>query len=287
MKKLCFTLLLPVLWSCLSGSAQEPTFEEHLSKTFSGEGLHAVGVYNMNGSIHAEGYNGADIRMEIEKKITSESTNGLEQGKTEFKLNFETIEGKLNVFIEEPWNTAPRSIRPENSYYKNRKEPPYQVHLQFTLKVPNHLILDLATVNKGDVMIKNFSGEVSAGNVNGGISITDASEVKKAVTVNGPITIDFVKNPSIQSEIKTINGKISLSYPPDLSGEFSMKTLNGEYFTNFDYTPSTEGVSQKFQEKNGVKQYKISQKTLIRIGDGGVRHSTETLNGNIYIKKNI
>lgn len=287
MKKLFYVTLALAGITCQSSLAQKPVFQEHISKNIPVPKGSFLGVYNMNGTVEVQGYGGSEVKFEIDQKITGDNQNGLAEGKEEFELKFDQSDDKLYVYLESPWSTAPREIRPDKGQWRNQEKEPYQVDLHFIIKVPNSLTLHVSTVNHGQIKIEDFEGLIEAYNVNGSIEIDDAHEVAKAKSVNGAVTVNFSKSPSIASEIKTVNGKITLTYPPDLNGEFSLKTLNGDYYTNFDYTSASTGVSKVIDGGGSMKKYKISQSTRIKIGEGGQQHATETLNGSIYIKKNI
>jgi hypothetical protein len=286
MKKLFFIFFIPSLLLYYSGLAQEKTFEEHFSKKINARNLAFFGIYNLNGSVYVEGYDGNEIIIEIDKKIKAKSGKELDNAKNEFKLNFDERGKNLYVYIEKPWNTAPKAIRGETTVQQKKGEQQYSVKLEFKVKVPRNLALEVSGVNAGVIEIKDFTGQIKASNVNGKISMQNVTEVAKVKSVNGSIDISFVKSPDSPSEIKTVNGKITLSYPSDLEGEFSLKATNGDYYTNFDYSNPASNITTDASQSGTLKKYKIGKDARIKIGGAGQKHQAETVNGSIYIKKN-
>jgi hypothetical protein len=62
--------------------------------------------------------------------------------------------------------------------------------------------------------------------------------------------------------------------------------MNGEFFTNFPSAQLLPSTVKKVQEKKGdAIVYKLNSSTAVRFGKGGRTFKFETLNGNVYIKK--
>jgi hypothetical protein len=62
--------------------------------------------------------------------------------------------------------------------------------------------------------------------------------------------------------------------------------MNGEFFTDFPDAELLPPSTTIKQEKNdGKTVYKINKTTSVRFGKGGKTFKLETLNGNVYIKK--
>ena len=123
-------------------------------------------------------------------------------------------------------------------------------------------------------------------NVNGGISIANAKGSTRAHTINGPVEINYLSNPPGESSYYTINGEIHITYPASFSADLQFKSMNGKFFTDFPNVEALPPQVTKNQEtKGGATIYKLNKTTAIRIGSGGGTFKFETLNGNIYIKK--
>lgn len=62
--------------------------------------------------------------------------------------------------------------------------------------------------------------------------------------------------------------------------------MNGAFYTDFPDVELLPPTVTKNQEKRGDGTiYKMNKDTKMRIGTGGKQFKFETLNGNIYIKK--
>lgn len=286
MKK-SFTPLLAGLGivCALSANAQKQEFKQHISKEFSVTKANGgvLALYNLNGSLNVEGYSGDKVLIEIEERITADDSQTLETGKKELKLGFDQSADSISVYIAEPFDTRPC----KNCYRNyNRRDIDYDFDLVFTVKVPYHLNLDISTVNKGDISVESVSGALRVNNVNGKIKIKDAKADTWAHTINGDLTVNYLTAPTGNSEYYTLNGKLTVVYPASLSADLAFKSMNGSYYTDFPKWEVLPVKVTKNVQKNGSStEYKLIIDKQIRIGDGGRLFKFETLNGNIYIKR--
>lgn len=277
--------LMPVLAGvglCLlqiSASAQE--FKEHVSKQFTLQ-KGVVAIYNISGSINVQGYAGDKVIMEIDETISADDQATLEQGKKEFKLAFDQKQDTVMAYIAEPYDSRPHSWRNRDEDRRIR----YRYNLEFTVKVPFGLDLRVSTVNNGHITVKDVYGVLKVNNVNGPIDIVNAKSTTEAHTVNGAVTVNYLKIPAEASSYKTINGEVKVTYPASLSADLEFKSMNGQFYTDFPNAEVMPGKVVKTQSKNNSGTiYKLSKNSDVRIGSGGKIFKFETLNGDIYIKK--
>ncbi|HEX2969478.1 MAG TPA: hypothetical protein VHO46_10285 [Bacteroidales bacterium] len=260
-------------------------FTEHLKKEFTLRGNATnttLCVYNISGFIHIEGVAGNSIVIEMDKTISADDPADLETGKKEFRLDFEQTDDSITAYIAEPFDSRPRRNRNQNNSYN----PDYEFNVDFTIKVPSGINLRISTVNEGNIEISNVAGNLHVNNVNESISITNAHGSTYAHTINGDVIVTYVTNPPEQSSYYTINGDIRISYRPDLSADVTFKSMNGNLYTDFPDAESLPVAAVKTQEKRGGNTvYKLNKATTVRFGKGGKTYSFETLNGNVYIKK--
>ena len=282
MKNLCTPFFAALLFFCIHVNAQE--FKEHVSKEFAltkDASSSVLSIYNIFGSIKVEGYSGDKVMIEVDETISAEENKTLELGKKEFKLAFDQTADTVTAYIAEPHDS-----RPHRNLRNDDRDIEYNYKLVFVVKVPFGMNLDISTVNDGDIAVNNVTGTLHINNVNGGIAVTGAKGTTRAHTVNGPVAVSYVGAPSGASSYYTVNGEIKVSYPQNLSADLQFKSMNGEFFTDF---PSVEilpaKVTKNQESKNGATIYKLNKITEVRIGSGGNTMKFETLNGNIYIKK--
>ncbi|MFB0948265.1 MAG: hypothetical protein QMB24_19315 [Spirosomataceae bacterium] len=282
MKKHILLLLIVIATAC-HAQRDKHTFSETISKEYSVNFNTTLALYNLNGDVDIEGYDGNVVRVEIKKTISAQTEDLLNEGKRDFRLSFNKNSDSLIVYISEPWDTHPnRNYEKED--WQNRKPVEYQVELNYKVQVPNSLNVRASTVNGGEVVVRNVAGQLHVNNVPGGITIEDAHATTRAHTVNGNVMVNYLKNPLKASSYHTINGNINVTYQPNLAADLTFKSINGEYFTEFKNYKLLPNEVEESKSGNGTK-YKVSSRSPIRIGNGGTKLKFETLNGDIYIKR--
>ncbi|MFN8431720.1 MAG: hypothetical protein U0V04_17195 [Spirosomataceae bacterium] len=282
MKKLIMPFLTVLVFSCSNISGQKTKFEETINKEFKVASNSVLAVYNINGSISVEGYNGDKVLIEVDKTISGKTSEILEEGLKEFKLEFEQKGDSVIVFIAEPWDSRPQ-VRHWN---KKEKKIHYDHNLNFRIKVPQNLNLDVSTINDGDITVNQVEGFMKVNNINGAITVNNAKNANEIHTINGDVNITYASLPPDNAKYYTLNGKLTVEFPEDLSADCSFKSFNGEFFTNFENIEKLPSKIQKIVNTNGNETtHKLNQGSKIRIGKGGKDLNFETFNGNIYIKK--
>jgi hypothetical protein len=278
-------LMAGAVLCCTQAPAQKLEFKEHVTKEFTmkqSAATSTLAIYNINGFIKVEGYNGDKVLVEVDKTISAKTNEFLEKGKQEFKLEFDEQSDSIIAYIAEPYDSRPN--RNERNW--NGPKINYHYELNFTVKVPYSLNLHVSTVNGGDVTVNDVTGALSVHNVNGAIKLVNAKGASKVRTVNGNVEANYVTLPPGESDFKTLNGDIKISYPSALSVDCQFKTFNGNFYTDFDNVESLPvRVIKNSENQNAKTIYKLSTETFIRVGKGGPTYKFETFNGNIYLKK--
>ena len=143
-----------------------------------------------------------------------------------------------------------------------------------------------STVNDGDIRVDDVRSVVELENVNGKIEALGILGINNVRTVNGKIVLGFLEIPSEGGGVTTVNGDVELTFPSAPDVHVSMKTFNGKLFSEFAYTRRDNVPHVESRRSDGVYVYRSSGGTEISIGKGGPQWSLETLNGDIYIRKN-
>jgi hypothetical protein len=287
MKTKWISLVQGTLLLCLVQPAAAQDFKDktHVSKTFAINQHNvsaALAVFNINGSIKVEGYDGDKVQIEVDQTISADEQEAFDQGKKEFKLAFEQVGDSVVAYISEPYDSRPGKRWNDGGYHHIE----YHYNLEFTIKVPRHINLRVSTVNGGEVTVKDVAGaKLRAGNVNGGIRLMNVNGATEAHTVNGDVEVNYVSNPTGPSSYHTINGNIRVSYQPNLSADLQFKSMHGEFYTDFDNAVLPANITHNEENHGNGTVYKLNKLTSIRIGSGGSLFRFETLNGNVYIKK--
>jgi hypothetical protein len=286
MKKIIVTLLTGIGILCAVQNATGKEFKEKMNREFklSGDAAHGIlFIYNVSGFVKVEGYPGNQVILELDKTISADDDKNLETGRKEFTLSFSQNSDTISAYISSPFDSRPhRNWKSNNEWHDNE----YSFNVDFTVKVPYGMNLHISTVNDGIITVNNVSGNLHVNNVNEEISIKNAKGKTYAHTVNGDVSVSYLANPPEESSYYTINGDIRVSYQPGLSADLQFKSMNGEFFTDFTETELLPATTRKIkEEKGGAAVYKLNSVTTVRFGKGGIRFRFETLNGNIYIKK--
>ncbi|MPR35639.1 DUF4097 family beta strand repeat-containing protein [Salmonirosea aquatica] len=280
------SLLGGMMLACAPSNAQKQEFKEKVTREFAltgSAGASTLVIYNLNGFIHVEGTPASKVTLEVDKQLTAKNQQELEVGKQELKLAFEQVGDTIFAYIAEPFDTRPN--RDRRNWEHNRKLD-YDFTLDFTVKVPRQMNLNVSTINHGDVKVSDVAGTLKVRNINGAIGLTHVSGVTDAHTINGNLEATYTTAPAEASTYYTLNGDIKISYPANLSADLQFKTFQGEFYTDFSQVEVLPARVVKNQEQRGDKTvYKLNQTTSVRIGKGGKNLRFETFNGSVYIKK--
>ncbi len=279
-------LLAGLMISCAQSEAQsQEAATEHIRKVFpvARAGASVLVIYNINGLINVEGSTDDTVTFDVDKRITSDDKQALAKGKQELKLAFEQKGDTVMAYIVEPFDSRPNR---NNRGDRDDRRIHYDFTLDFTVKIPRGMNVNVSTVNRGDVRVKDVAGALWVRNVNGAIALTNARGATDVHTVNGNIDANYLDNPPDKSSYYTLNGNIRVSYPPSLSADMRFKTFQGEFYTDFTEAEILPVQVVKNQEREGDKTvYKLNKTTAVRVGTGGKTLRFETFNGNVYIKK--
>ena len=263
----------------MAAHAQE--YKTHVTKQFPMQ-KGWVAICNLNGSVKVEGYAGDKVIIDIDETITGDDNQSVEDGKKEFKLGFDMQADSLVAYTVEPYDTRPHRGRYHDDYH----HIDYEVRLEYTVKVPSNVSLYVSTVNHGHITVKDVYGALKINNVNGSIEIINAKGTTYAHTVNGPVTATYLGIPPDASSYYSVNGELNVTYPAGLSADLEFKSMNGQFYTDFQNAEVMPARITKTESKNGESTiYKLNKTSDVRIGSGGKTFKFETLNGNVYIKK--
>jgi hypothetical protein len=287
MKKWISPFLTGLALLCLGGfsGANAQEFKEHIQKEFpvSAAATGRLAIYNLNGPIKVEGYAGDKVIVAIDKVITADDSDRLNMGKAEFRLGFDQHGDSITVYIAEPIDTRPHKWE---RWEGNNRNIEYDFQLSFVVRVPYAMNLLVSTVNRGDIVVQDVAGALDVNNVNGPITIKNARGATRARTINGDLTVNYLDMPATPSDYYTLNGTLSVTYPANMSGICQFKSMNGSFYTDFPNVEILPAQVTKNQEQTGSGlMYKLNIAKRIKIGGGGKLFKFETMNGDIYIKK--
>ncbi len=254
--------------------------EETIRKTLtlSGEPMRLV-VDNLDGYVHVTGTSGSEVRVTAHQTIRAETDSDLQEAKNEVKLQMEEKPGTVSIYYDAPWrcnNCCGNGCRGERRHF-------YEVRYDIDVEVPRAARAVVSTVNHGDVHVDGMTGDFDVSDVNGGIVMTKISGSGDVHTVNGPVRIEFAKNPATVSSFKSVNGALDVYFQPNLNADLLFKTFNGQIYSDFDVTPRATPIET--ERKNGRYVYRSNRLQGGSAGRGGPQLSFDTLNGNVRLHR--
>lgn len=161
----------------------------------------------------------------------------------------------------------------------------YTVQYDFVLGVPRGAVVELATVNAGDITVEGVHGDFEVANVNGNVRLEGLRGTGEARTVNGRLEASFDQAPAGASSFRSVNGDIDVVFPADLAADFEFKTMQGEIWTDFPAEAVTRTLERESRRDGELFVIRSDRGTTVRVGAGGPMHGFETLNGDITIRE--
>lgn len=203
-------------------------------------------VHGINGRIHVEQSAGAVATVDGEKWAMRGDPN---------RVRIEIEENDDGVSIRA------RSPRRWGAFGSDN------VNVDFTVRVPAGVKLDLGTVN-GSIEAEGLQNRVSASTVNGAIRIETGGEAE-ARTVNGSITARATPL-SGDLAFRTVNGSVRLELPAESSARVSAHTINGSIRSDFPVR---------------IRAGFIGHSLRGTLGEGGADLEIHTVNGSIQLRR--
>jgi hypothetical protein len=193
-----------------------------------------------------------------------------------------TAKGSTDEAAKE--NLAKLEIREEVSGERIRVEarPPrlsgFGGHeIEWTIKVPKGVIVDLRTVN-GGVRINGLQGEVHAKTTNGGVKgMNISANILEASSVNGGIEIEFgaALEATATVDLETVNGGVELGLTGESKASITARAVNGGV-TVSDLDVQKQEQSSSFESKRRLEG---------TLNGGGAKVTISTTNGGVRIMR--
>ncbi len=246
-----------------------------------GAAARKVVLDNVWGAITVEGADVEAVELAAVRTDYAKTEAAYQKGRAEVTLDISERDGAVDIYVNGPFRCDGRNGR---NRFREQRNPGYEVHYDFILRVPRRVDLDVSTVLAGNVEVRGVEGTFDVGNVNGRVRLGDIAGHGSARTVNGRLDVGFRRPPAGECAFKTINGEVRLELPGEPSADFRLKTFNGEIYSDFPvtYLPARAATSTR---REGKYVYKSDRSFGVRAGRGGPEIRLDTLNGDILIKK--
>ncbi|HKR66028.1 MAG TPA: DUF4097 family beta strand repeat-containing protein [Thermoanaerobaculia bacterium] len=232
-----------------------------VTRSWPAAGIHELDVFEIGGRISIEAAPVTEIslvataRGELEPKMGQEN-NGL----FETKLEGDTLRiGRRNHRRE-------RGLHIPFLFDRN------EVEIDYVLKVPATVSLDLSTVN-GRIVTRGTEGMTQASSVNGSIDLeTAGTRELTATTVNGRVKAKFLKSFE-GARFKSVNGGVEAILPNTASFTVDLSQVNGDFEASFPLSVHSNPGSRRVsgEVNGGAHELKITTVNgdveLLRLND--------------------
>ena len=238
-----------------SGKAQDTW-----SRTYKVPAAGRFELINVNGKITAESTDGAEVVVEGRRTAKARSDEAAKDLLAKLEIREEVGESTVRV----------ESRPPRLSGFSGHE-------IEWTIKVPKGLIVDLRTIN-GGVRLNGLSGEIHAKTTNGGVrgaGITPS--VIEASAVNGGVEFELASplDSTDSIELETVNGGVELSLPSESKATIAARCVNGGVRVDgLDIT--TEEQRNDFDRKRRLNG---------TMNGGGAKVNMSTTNGGVRLTR--
>jgi hypothetical protein len=153
-------------------------------------------------------------------------------------------------------------------------------------RLPHLANLALSTVNDGEIVVRDITGNLEISNVNGPITVLNLSGSVIAESVNDGIKVGFARiDDSNANSLESINGDLYLVLPANAGAQFSLDTAQGEIYSDFEVNVQpTKPTIERNDGGDGVS-VRIESVIVATVNGGGPIIRTKTLHGDIHIQK--
>ncbi len=277
MKTYFSLIIVLVLVASVANSAQPITEEKAWTEIYavSTPAPHLV-VSNIWGGVRVRTGESGEIAMSVSEVRVASNEEYFQMSLERLKLDIEADSSGVSIIVgdhEERWRRVDRCRG-------------CRVDYQFDILVPPDATVDVGTVMDGLVDVAGVAGVVSASNVNGPVSIDAIRNCDEISSVNGRVNIGFSRAPLHDCSIETINGDITLDIPVNTSLDVTIDLFNGDIKSEFPVGPLVLPATIEHVTEDGHNRYRIQQLSGIRIGAGGPTYTIASMNGDVRIQKN-
>jgi DUF4097 and DUF4098 domain-containing protein YvlB len=294
-------ILIALFTVATAGICAAQTFTETIKEERSFEKKatsNAVMIFNINGDVSVEGYNGDKIIIEVEKRIKGKTEARTQQGKEEIQLGIVDRADTVILYVKGVCNEFGKNLNDRRNGNRRKSkgwgynwnncsgrdcDKPYDYTMNFKVKVPASVNTYASTVNDGDIDVININGYLTVDNINGSISLKDISGGTNASSINGNVDLEYSGNPPADSRYYALNGDINATFRKGLAAQLSFKSFNGEFYSSVEeITPMAVSV-EKYEKGEGI-HYRVNGNKY-KVRQGGPLLDFETFNGDVILKE--
>jgi DUF4097 and DUF4098 domain-containing protein YvlB len=231
------------------------------SRTYTVEQGGRFELINVNGRIIAEAGDGKEIVVEGRRSAKARSDEAAKEMLAKLEIR-EEVSG-TSVRVE--------SRPPRISGFGGHE-------IEWTVKVPKGIVVDLRTVN-GGVRMNGLSGEIHAKTTNGGVKgsnlVVDSLE---ASVVNGGVEIELGAplDATDRIDLSTVNGGVAVALPAESRASITARAVNGG-------VRAAEELRIEQEEPSSERE---SRRRLTgTMNGGGAKVNVSTTNGGVRLSQ--
>ena len=231
------------------------------SRTYKIEATGRFELININGRVTATPTDGTDVIVEGRRSAKGRSDEVAKENLAKLEIREEVSPSRVRV----------ESRAPRMSGLGGHE-------IEWTVKVPKGLTVDLRTVN-GGVRINGLSGEIHAKTTNGGVKGQNIiAETIEASSVNGGVEIELGAplDSTDSVEISTVNGGVSISMPSESKATITARAVNGGVRVNDLDIKRDDEDSHEFERKRRLNG---------TLNGGGAKVNISTTNGGVRLSR--
>lgn len=233
----------------IAGSSVFADVTDQINKSYDFSNGGRISLSNVNGdvSISACDCN----RVEISAEIIASSQEARDQIEVIIDADADHIDIETRHKSRNGWNNNTAKV-------------------EYTLTVPNGVLLRGMKLVNGNLTISGVSGELDANLVNGDLTSDGLTSDTQVQTVNGEVDIKFESLANAKRiELESVNGRIAVALPGDADADIKASTVNGRIRNQF-------GIDVD-------KGKYVGSKMRGTLGNGGVRLQLSNVNGAIEV----
>lgn len=220
-------------------------------------------LINVNGKITAEATDGNELIVEGHKTAKARSDEAAKELLAKLEIREEAGESTVRV----------ESRPPRLSGFSGHE-------IEWTIKVPKGVILDLRTTN-GGVRLNNLTNEVHAKSTNGGVrGVNIDPTIVEASTVNGGVELELTTplETSDSIDMEAVNGGVTLQLLPESKASIEARCVNGR--VNVE-----EGLKIKRDDEDQGPGHEFERRRRLNgtMNGGGAHVRMSTTNGGVHL----
>lgn len=217
-------------------------------------------LINVNGRITAEQTDGDEVVVEGRRSVKARSDEAAQELLAKLEIREEAGESTVRV----------ESRPPRLSGFSGHQ-------IEWTIKVPKGVIVDLRTIN-GGVRLNGLANEIHARTTNGGVKgVNIIPSLIEASATNGGIEFELGAplDGTDSIEMETVNGGVELSLPSESKATIEARCVNGGV--------KVEGLEISKQEQQGDRERR--RRLSGTMNGGGAKVTMSTVNGGVRLSR--